>query len=905
MLLLLYPIVLACAWRLMSQVGADPERIRRLAVLAVLGPLAVTLAISWEGADRASVLRLRLTAVRLHVPPSPEPVVEVGGSRQVEGLWIEGLPERFASVRLDAGGQQLSVTYHASTTAGVIAVSQPGEPNLRLLGEVAVHPGDRIVVGAGGGASEITIVSTDRVRVAGVELVLPSSNKLPIGDIHLPVSRFRGVRDRVFPVSAIQEEAAARVGGPAAVSQLRPASFFFHKPARWGFAGDLHVALLDADVTVRRSDGASIHRATSYDVPLTTPAATFHFCSLGTTSQLLEPSSPPTGRPDEKKRWIVQLGIRPLLSGRFRSDAPGNGEVALAFDFAVPQTLSLSRGMVDTLRAAGPRTARTGVRLSLAADPLAGAGAGFTLPKPFSAGQAVVEPDGDDLRVLTPRGTLRAAFGDPFWLGDRFQGLVQIDRIGPGAFALAGVAALAVAVLLVVLTSGVRDPRFLLLLAAVETIVSLRLLLGFQAYNKAPGDFKSYGLALFTFVWLPWAVVVVATALSTARPSRTWLWLNLLCAIPAATIAGSAFSAGIAWVLGSATLATFAIAWPAGPVLGALRRAFALGAARVQRVASGPTVTAVAFVTLPALAMTLLRILGASLGIRERLPTEPPIAISLVYTPLCVVTYAMLAAVWAQRAMRPLVGYAIAWTTYLALVFPVTGFVVSDLGLLLVGLPFVLDGYFRAVDRFGHWRPAAVVALLFVAAAGLLFLNLGAESPGAAIRVQDRNVLRLVAAFHPASLREGGDLDSERLAIMVNSMRAYVESGGKGYLGADVHPVIRPTALREHVTSVFVGGDFGWWGLAAVFFVYLVPVVVGTLYDPRRDADAAAAWRVLTGRFALFVFGLVSMYMVLANANLGIFTGKNVYLLGLDSVSDVLEGAVLLLTAVWCLHESP
>jgi len=45
---------------------------------------------------------------------------------------------------------------------------------------------------------------------------------------------------------------------------------------------------------------------------------------------------------------------------------------------------------------------------------------------------------------------------------------------------------------------------------------------------------------------------------------------------------------------------------------------------------------------------------------------------------------------------------------------------------------------------------------------------------------------------------------------------------------------------------------------------------------------------------ALVSFAVAGAYMILANYGLVLFTGKNVYLLGLDSLGDTLEALVLL-----------
>ena len=53
----------------------------------------------------------------------------------------------------------------------------------------------------------------------------------------------------------------------------------------------------------------------------------------------------------------------------------------------------------------------------------------------------------------------------------------------------------------------------------------------------------------------------------------------------------------------------------------------------------------------------------------------------------------------------------------------------------------------------------------------------------------------------------------------------------------------------------------------------------------------------LLGALAMLTFAMAGVYMVLANYGWVLFTGKNVYLFGLDSVSDALESMVLLATA--------
>lgn len=73
----------------------------------------------------------------------------------------------------------------------------------------------------------------------------------------------------------------------------------------------------------------------------------------------------------------------------------------------------------------------------------------------------------------------------------------------------------------------------------------------------------------------------------------------------------------------------------------------------------------------------------------------------------------------------------------------------------------------------------------------------------------------------------------------------------------------------------------------------------GTLEAPHRPAALPA--RRLIATSALLTMALAGLYMVLANYGLAFFTGKNVYLLGLDSVGDALEAVALLALAAVAL----
>ncbi len=71
----------------------------------------------------------------------------------------------------------------------------------------------------------------------------------------------------------------------------------------------------------------------------------------------------------------------------------------------------------------------------------------------------------------------------------------------------------------------------------------------------------------------------------------------------------------------------------------------------------------------------------------------------------------------------------------------------------------------------------------------------------------------------------------------------------------------------------------------------------GGVDDEQLEPGAASGLLVITGWLAALTLAVPSVYMVLANYRLTLFTGKNAYLLGLDSTADVLESLALVLVA--------
>ncbi len=66
----------------------------------------------------------------------------------------------------------------------------------------------------------------------------------------------------------------------------------------------------------------------------------------------------------------------------------------------------------------------------------------------------------------------------------------------------------------------------------------------------------------------------------------------------------------------------------------------------------------------------------------------------------------------------------------------------------------------------------------------------------------------------------------------------------------------------------------------------------------RQGSSALGEQGLHVGFAALAAFALPGLYMLLANLNFVLFTGKNMNLLALNSLSDVLESGALLAVAL-------
>jgi hypothetical protein len=256
-------------------------------------------------------------------------------------------------------------------------------------------------------------------------------------------------------------------------------------------------------------------------------------------------------------------------------------------------------------------------------------------------------------------------------------------------------------------------------------------------------------------------------------------------------------------------------------------------------------------------------------------------------------------------------------------VWLVPAFLVSDLGLALVNVPVFLVAA-AIVERAARQaaeerRPRAAGRRRWAAAAALALLLLGCGCPVVArmalsglpesVRTSwmtERNYLRVLHFAYPEQLEELAVRPSEDLATMSVVMKAYTAGlpaiVGHGYLGSEVSPQLRATALREHVPAVLIAGDWGLLGTLGTIAIFVTLAILSGSMAPwsaRGTVGAGGAALGLrqiesaAGAVAGLTLSVVSLYMLMTNYDLLPFTGRNVYLLGLDSTADVLESLEL------------
>ncbi len=896
--------------------GGEPRAAPIALLIAYLAPVAFLAATLWLARD-ATELRFALLGLGFRDRAGSPFRVSVGGDRETHDVWISALEERGASQPallgelvfrppgLEDGAERPRPPQLAPAPEdppGLFGVRRPAE-TIEPLPARRLSDGDRLHV-----AGRLWEVRIDggllgrRARFvdeSGFEVEIPRRRgELPLLQLEVPIRRAYPATAETYSLAWLEKAVTGELPEPA------PGGFCF-----WRAGGaELWLGAADAAVRLERA-GEEVVREPLIELP---PGAGVHVLS-----------HPRWGAGDFRAG-----GVRDRRSFRLE---PGRRSLVVAYDtpevHVLPVTdleaLAVDAGGGESLRLSlsmgGWQVTDQSLHFRHASRPVAlEALASLEIPR------AALAPGGHGLwqrrpafAASTPKGQLRARFGEPFWLGSDRLAAVQLDVLQP-PLALAALALfLALFKALAARAAGLAAPQ-LLFAAAIESLVTLRLLLAYRAWSRPPFAGEALELAMVAWTLLPWSFLL----LSAAAPGR-----GLDRALPA--LGGWVFSLAWCWQFGGGGFKSWvwvachlavlaAAATTAGGGLGAWsdRAAEILGRLRSER-------RILLLWTAAAVLPGVARIALMTLGFRESLPLGGQrFALTLAHVPAAIlVEAAYLVWLWrrlaerGRRAGADLVpGAALAGGPWI-----LPALFVSDLGLALLNLPVFLlawasvtaiGGRRLAEDeplgrRWGwHLTPAALLAVYLLVAA----FPLGARAlialipPETVLELEsERNYLRLLEFAYPEALEKVARRNSEELSVMSTVMRAYTSGpfGGRGVFATELSPHIEATALREHAPAVLVAAEWGLAGTIGLVLLFAVAAAAGRFAIWRTEerwlepGEGADGYGGTVAALAALTFAVPSVYMVLANYQLTLFTGKNAYLLGLDSTADVLEVLVL------------
>ncbi len=711
--------------------------------------------------------------------------------------------------------------------------------------------------------------------------------KVPLLGWPIPIRRPFSVNQQTYPLSAIL--------GPS--DELR--SFLYRRPGH-----GLWMARLEESVQLLRT-GEVVAFESRAELE---PGERIHAVGLPRPSDGLKAG-----------------GLRDRRSFRV---TPGRRSLLLALD--TPEIYSLTaeeiRPLTDAIESdvarvhlamGGWKITDRYLHLRHASDLLAGEAFG-SLDLPLSWGAFAFDPR--RFGLLSPHGQRQIEEGEPFWLGRRYRAAVQIDLLSPPL--VLGLLTLLLALLKAAAAGAARFSREqLLFAAALEMLLAVRVLLGYRVWAMPPFAEEAFRLSLVAWALVPWTFLAASLPPLRSVQRRElgeWLPAAAGCCLTVAWCArlgGGGARTGV-WM----AVVLLALALPvmrSGMLWTGL-------ADRLHRLRPWPD-TERGWIVLWCVLGCLPFLARGGLvlfGFRESMSFGGVrLALSLFHVPLALLLEAgYLVWLWhtlrGRRSLR-LGAFLPAPVVVLGTWF-LPSLLVSDLGLALLHLPvfvFAMATVTLAVEPQVHrpwalWAPAVafVLCVLLVSFPVIARVLVIALPDAVHERLSsERNYLRLLAFSDPGQLREIGVKTSEELSLMSAVLRVYTAGEGafwgRGDFAGQLSPHLKSTALREHVPAIFIAGEWGLVGTLGLIGIYLLAASCGPALMPwRRWYQTAFAdtythrnlWAALGGLGAL-TLALPSVYMILANYGVVLFTGRNSYLMGLDSTADLLETLTLVL----------
>lgn len=498
-----------------------------------------------------------------------------------------------------------------------------------------------------------------------------------------------------------------------------------------------------------------------------------------------------------------------------------------------------------------------------------------------------------NLEVVTEQGSFRPKYGDHFALGQNDKMIFSISKVDFPWVLLQTLLILWIAKMLFQppFFAAIENVPLQLLVITVDFFLITRLLFSFRAANLYPFSSEALTLSLLAILIVPYLIFAGALAIRDHWERRHaynfFSYSAIVCILAAILISSYAWLT--VFIVAAFSIFMFLRFHPRSS---ALRWNEAW-----QKLRSVPVEF---YLGLFALIAFLFQALGTGEAIHAfgfRFP------LALLYHPALI----LLASYYLNQIFNALTAdrngtvlkQALRHSLKLAFVllcFVWISLLTSDFGfLLLYGVPvlFVLFGIAARYTREYElkWKGAG----LLLAAPLLIFLALFL---GSALidkflpvtSIGNRTIQRILLTVDPSILENSGLLSTERQLGHQRTFIAYSHSGilGGGYMNRPITSAISGTALNDNVPAAFLLNDFGILGFLGVGLILFLWIL---FWWKSHNSLNLSSFISLT---ALMTFVYVDLYMMLSNCGIFLFTGKNFFFWGLNSVSDIFHASLLL-----------
>jgi len=267
------------------------------------------------------------------------------------------------------------------------------------------------------------------------------------------------------------------------------------------------------------------------------------------------------------------------------------------------------------------------------------------------------------------------------------------------------------------------------------------------------------------------------------------------------------------------------------------------------------------------------------------LPGRPRPDIFLQLLLLFLVAY--FASIWVKEKQRGIPRISYIFVSFaIAVMFPfIQGVMAKDMGFfVMMGLPLLLVLVAACWHLDNRIRMVLVLGLTFILISPLLFKLIAPSLEQVAMR-------RIAFFLEPERLK--AQYFFEYLAHLPMLWAGNQGLLGGGFFHGDWYSALSETSVNDNVASVFIQGELGGIGSVLTMAVFGVISSAGLVFvnDHRTRARGYRIW-FLFGISLTLIWTAATMFL----GNFGYFplTGKNLPLLGLDSLNDVVRYGLLL-----------